>query len=114
VIRGSQIRVKFSKAKLRNDMKHVKYISVRIQDQLSIHQTTQPSTSMLLINGRCENDFLGKKIKIMFHVFEFSVFYPCCKYEIREGTSSSSPSPPGLGRSHKLQGELGAYMEETA
>ena len=35
----------------------------------------------------------SQKIKIMFHVFEYSVFYPCCKYEIREGTSSSSPLP---------------------
>ena len=30
----------------------------------------------------------------MFHVFEYSVFYPCCKYEIRKDTSSHLPSPP--------------------
>ena len=38
----------------------------------------------------------------MFHVYEYSVFYPCCKYAIREGSSLSL-----------LQGGLGAHMEET-
>ena len=52
-------------------------------------------------------------MKIMFHVFEYSVFYPCCKYEIHEGTSSSLP-PSRISRgSLSLQGDPGAYMEET-
>ena len=38
----------------------------------------------------------------MFYVFEYSVFYPCCKYEIREGTSSSL-----------LPGGFGTYMDQT-
>ena len=38
-------------------------------------------------------------MKIMSHVIEYSVFYPCCEYEIRKSTSSSPPLC--LGRSHK-------------
>ena len=39
----------------------------------------------------------------MFLVFEYSVFYPCCKYKIRKGISSSLPSPPPR-RKTALQG----------
>ena len=49
----------------------------------------------------------------MFHVSLNILFYPCCKYEIREGASSSLPPSPYLGRLHKLQGEFRAYIEET-
>ena len=48
----------------------------------------------------------------MFHVFEYSVFYPCCKYEIREGTPSSLTPFPCVWRGRiSLHGKLGAYKE---
>ena len=43
----------------------------------------------------------------MFHVFEYFVFYRCCKYE------KFAPLPRVWEGRIILQGELGAYMVET-